>query len=256
MILRILQIAAFIFTATIEVKVHAVEVLSLKVDKEPIQEPTNCLESGDRCALKTAEGKKYLLELGSAVVTLGSATSVIRSSTDRLMFVTGTLLLKSKEPFFVESEFGKIVLNNAEVIVQRDAKRLQVSVIKGEAFIHPRGKEEMFKVEPGQRNWVGEVDTSGVAQTGTSTPVEFQDHAFQWSSLYSGKKNDFKKELKEFAAAWQKASEVAASKHKELAQRRIASLEKEHQIRQARLQKKRAYEAQLRSMFRRKSLDQ
>lgn len=256
MILRIFQILIFVFAATIEVKVHAAEIISLRSELSPLQEPLNCLDTGERCAVKTSSGRKHQLEVGENQVTLGSATSVVRLSANRVTLVSGTLLVKSEESFFIESEYGKIIFKSAYAIVEKEAKKLNLRVIQGEAFIQPRGKNEMYAIEPGQTNWLGEVDRSGAAQTGMSIPIDFEDHALQWSSLYSQKKDQFKKELKEFAQVWRLASKKSAAYHQELAQRRVASLKDEHQKRQTRIKKRQEYEASLRALFRKKTLDQ
>lgn len=256
MILRAFQIFTFIFVATIEIKVHAAEVVSLREDLAPLQEPAGCLEDGDVCAIKTNSGRKFQFELNRAKVVLGSGTSAIKAAKDKLTFVRGTALINAEAPVFIESEFGKVIVKSGEVLLLKQESKLVTRVNSGEVFIQPRGFTEMIALQPGEENWMGAVDKSGIAQTGVPTSINFSEHALVWSSLYFGKKRAFEKELKEFASVWKMASEKAALAHADLAKRRIASLEADHQKRQRELEKRQAYEAELRSLFRKKSLDQ
>lgn len=256
MILRIFQVVTFIFVATIEVKVHASEVVTLREDLTPLQEPQNCLEDDDVCAIKTNSGKKFQLEVGKAKITLGSSSSAIKAGKDRITFVHGTALIKTESPLFVETEFGKVIVKQGEVLLLKQESKLITRVNSGEVFIQPRGFSEMIAIEAGEENWMGTVDKSGIAQTGVSTSINFQEHALIWSSLYSGKKRSFEKELKEFAQVWKQANEKTAAVHADLAQRRIASIEADYQRRHKELKKRQAYEADLRFLFRKKSLDQ
>lgn len=260
MILRLLQVITFIFVATIEVRVHASGaasgVVSLREDMAPLQEPAGCLEEGDTCAIKTNTGRKFQLEVGKSKVTLGSGSSAIKAGKDKITFVRGTALVKAESPLFIETEFGKVIVKQGEVILLKQESKLITRVNSGEVFIQPRGFSEMIAVEPGEENWMGTVDKSGIAQTGVSTSINFTEHALIWSSLYFGKKRSFEKELKTFAQAWRQANEKTAAAHADLAQRRIASIEADFQRRQKELQKRQAYESELRHLFRKKSLDQ
>lgn len=256
MILRVLQVFVFIVAATLEVKVHASQVVTLKNEVHPLEEPAHCLDSGERCAVKTSSGRKFQFDVGATKVTLGSGSALIRVGASRVNLVSGSLLVQSEDDFFVEAEYGKVILKNAYVLIENKSRKLFLSVISGEAFIQPRGRDEMYPVAPGQSNWLGEVDKSGVAQSGLPIPVQFQDHAYLWSGMYSGKKKDFEKELKEFAGVWQKANAEAAIEHKQLVQRRIAALEDDYQKQQERVKKKQVFEAQMRALFRKKTLDQ
>ncbi len=256
MILRLFQVVTFVFVATIEVRVHASEVVSLREDLAPLQEPVNCLEDGDTCAVKTNSGRKFLLEIGSAKVTLGSGSSAIKTGKDKITFVRGTALVKTESPLFVETEFGKVIVKQGEVLLLKQESKLITRVNSGEVFIQPRGFSEMIAIQPGEENWIGSVDKSGIAQTGVSTSINFTEHALIWSSLYSGKKRSFEKELKEFAHLWKQANEKTAAAHADLAQRHIASIEADYQRRQKALKKRQAYESDLRHLFRKKSLDQ
>lgn len=256
MILRLLQVITFLFVATIEVKVHAAEVVSLREDDRLLQEPEGCLEDGDTCAIKTNTGRKFQFEISKSKVTLGSGSSAIKAGKDKFTFVSGTVLVKAESPLFIETEFGRVIVKSGEVLLLKQDSKLVTRVNSGEVFIQPRGFSEMIAIQPGEENWMGSVDKSGIAQTGVATSINFTEHALIWSSLYFGKKRTFEKELKEFAEVWKQTNEKTARIHADLAQRRIASIEADYQRRQKELKKRQAYEAELRFLFRKKSLDQ
>lgn len=256
MILRLLQVLTFLFVATVEVKVHAAEVVSLREDLAPLQEPSDCLDSGEQCAIKTNSGRKFQLVLDSAKVILGSGSSAIKAGKDRITFVRGTALVKAENTIVIESEYGKVIVKHGEVLLLKEETKLVTRVHSGEVFIQPRGFSEMIAIQPGEENWMSAVDRSGIAQTGVPTTINFGEHALIWSSLYFGKKRAFEKELKQFALVWKAASEKTAVAHADLAKRRIASIEADYQKRQRELKKRQAYEAEIRQLFRKKSLDQ
>lgn len=256
MILRLLQVVTFVFVATIEVRVHASEVVSLREDDRPLQEPEDCLDNEPNCAIKTNAGKKFQFELSSAKVTLGSQSAVIIIDKKKVSFVSGTVLLKAESTIFVETEFGRVIVKQGEVLLLKQESKLITRVNSGEVFIQPRGFSEMIAIQPGEENWMGSVDKSGIAQTGVPTSINFTEHALIWSSLYFGKKRTFEKELKVFALQWKQVNEKTAAAHSDLAQRQIASIEADYQRRQKAFKKRQAYEADLRHLFRKKSLDQ
>lgn len=254
--IRFLQILTFLFTATIQVRVHAAEVVTLREETAAIQEPQDCLQEEETCAVKTSNGKRLKLEVGKSEVTLGSETAAIRPTKSEVTLVSGTVLAKSEDSLTISSEFGKVLIKKGQVIVIKEEKRVVARVLSGEVYIQPRGQKEVLPLEAGQENFLGAVDKTGVAHSGISTAIVFTDNALLWSSLYSGKKVQFEKELQDFAQVWKDSKQKAAATHADLAKRRIASLQEQHQKQQSALKKRQVYEAELRSLFRKKALDQ
>lgn len=256
MILRILQILTFVLAATIQVRVHAAEVVSLANDSSPIQEPANCLDQEGKCALKVSSGKKFQIQLASTNLVLGSSTAAVKTNEKSITLVNGTVLVKSENPFFIESEFGKVIVKNGECISIKDENKISLRVLSGEVYLQPRGESGMILVHPGQQNFLSAVDDSAHAHIGIPTSTDFTETALIWSSLYSGNKIQFAKDLKDYGDVWRKTNVQTAELHKELAERRIASIEEQREKQQSALKKRQAYESQLRALFRKKSLDQ
>lgn len=243
----------FFLTFSIEVRVKA-EVVQLSDAVSPVQEPRGCLDEGSVCAVRTRDGEKFVLTAGTSELTLDQSSTVVRLSPTEARLVWGSAWVRAKGGFTVRSEFGDAKIQGGEFWITKTEERIIVSAISADVEVSPRGSSEKVLVEPGEENWVSRVDASGSAQVGVPRAISFPEHVARWARLYSGGKKSFAKAVKEFHAAWLKASERSANLHKELMARKIASVEEEKSRRETARRRQAEEERKLREMFRRKVL--
>lgn len=249
----VLRTLGFILAFTLEVRVHAAEVVQLPNSAAPQQEPPQCLTAASTCAVRTRPGEKFKFKWGDSTVHMDQETVVIRQSSDKLRFVTGTVWVVADSAFRVITEFGETRTGGpGEFWITRGDDRVTVVATEGSVLLAPRGSPEELLVEPGCENWLGKVTRQGRAETGIPMPVNFSAHVERWARLYPRTARDFEKDVRRFHSVWLEASQRSALIHKELFDRKVASIEGERARRMAARQKAEAKSRALQEIFRRK----
>lgn len=255
MTLLFFRLLLFLFVFTLEVRVRA-EVSPASTSGVLLQEPAGCLrelvKAKTSCALGTGRAGKVTLKLDSFEAVFDRRTAVIHQTGGDLRFVSGQIWLKTKIPQKIHTEFGAIDLGPGEFWLDRSAERVRVGVIRGLAKLHPRGSAEVLEVPPGLENWLGTVALNGEARRGLPVSIALKPHFERWARLYPGSFKDFEKEALLFHDGWLEASRYSAEIHKALFERKIASLQAEHEKKEWARRKSEVRTRELIQMFRKK----
>jgi hypothetical protein len=267
------RILVFILTFVTDVKVKAMEAVQLPETHAVMQEPANCLavsvlndqtvqsDSSSACAIGTRSDEKYILKLEKTSIVLDGRTSLLRSvvkappnhSQNELTLITGTLWVESVEAFTVHTEFGDVVGSGSFWVVHQTNRVIAVAS-QTSLELRPRGSLETLEVPAGMENWIGKVASDAKAETGVPQAISFEAHISRWARLYPGKKKAFALEVKAFHEQWVQAAQATADIHRELYERKIASMNAADARKQKSLQAIKARDAELSAMFRRKAL--
>lgn len=250
------RLLVFAFTFSLEVRVKAAEIVQIPNASKILEQPTGCLEDlSATCAIGTGDGEKFKMELGGSFIQLDQSTSVIRRSAKDLELVSGTIWVKAKGEMNVRSEFGSaIVSEGAEAWVMRQRERMTVAAMSEGVRIVPRGSSEAIGLLAGTENWLGRVGVDGVAMSGVPTAIALEPHLARWARLYVGNRKQFEKDALKFRETWIEAGRATADIHRELHDRKVASVLSEKAEREEALRKKLARDREIREMFRRKVL--
>jgi hypothetical protein len=246
---RVIRVFLFLLTFILEVRVKAAGIQIPDAD-EILQEPKTCLMQSVECGMRTKVGEKFEFEMGEATIVLDQMTTIVRVSARELRLVAGTVWVKTETPVMVRTEFGTAHLSDGEMWVSRTSDRITVAATHGDAEIRPRGSTERLLIETGFENFLTKVGDNGKAATGAPVAIVFPAHMERWARLFDGGKVEFEKEVAAFHKIWAEASEQAAGIHRELLERKIASVEEERQRRIAAKRRSENYDRGIREMFR------
>ena len=255
----------FLSIFAIDVRVRAEGSLQLPLAHDVQQEPEGCLEgqaaTAGPCAFRTKRGERFALRIGEAQVSLDQQTAAIRVSESEIRLVTGLAWVKAESPFTVRTEFGATsTVGQGEIWVVNFGDRMTVSAIAGSHLLLPRGgpghPAEALRLDEGLENWIGKVGADGRSVTGLPVAVPYVDHLKRWARLYPGSFEKFEKDALKFRAAWTKASADAVALHREVYDRKIASMADAEAKAAAERQKRESRDSQLRAMFRKKLFEE
>ncbi len=253
---RLIQISLFLITLTLEVRVHAKEIISLPNDPAPLLLPEHCLESQAECVVSTKDETKYKLKNKEQTLTLGASTVVSREDSGHYTLIRGIIWIKTQTALEIKTEFGSVRATQGEFWVSQTDEKVWAQAIDGSLILAPRGSQLVAELQPGHENWLGPVQKNGIAEMGLPQPISFTEHLARWARLYPGTKKQFRKEAEEFKLKVAPAAGEDARYYSELVERQVAAVREQElekaKARQVYLQ----HESELRALFRAKTLDQ
>ncbi len=252
--MRLLKILILIAISLCDVSVHAKEIITLGNAQKIVEEPLNCLEGDDICAIKTSANEKYKLILGEVNIVLDENTALVRNSEKVVTLLSGQIWVNGKSQITVKSEYGEIISEKGNFWVIHQEKKVIIEAIDTNLVLKPRLSPSDLKLEAGEQNWFGPIDQNQISSSGIPMPIDPNQLLFRWAKLYPGTKSKFEKEFKAFVELWRPAVENLAEHHAVLAKRRVASIEEENE-RQLKIKKAREKEdRRIRNWFREREL--
>lgn len=164
-------------------------------------------------------------------------------------FYKGMVVIQSKKELKVHTPFVDILLGNSKVMIHVIENKVRVMSLMGEGIrVYPRqSKEEQFLV-PGFQNWYGGVGPEG-QDYGVVSVIDFKQFAKDRSAFFMDHKLGFVKELNQMASIVKTAAVMASQMHRDLVDRKIASLEEKHQQKVMRHKRNIIYDKYLRKLF-------
>ncbi|MCB0385379.1 MAG: hypothetical protein KDD43_08305 [Bdellovibrionales bacterium] len=256
---RLALVAVFVLASIIEVRVNAAKNDHKKslVHSGPVAEPPDCVvQNSFPCAVQISSKKHWLWTWPQGRVEFSPGTVVILKSPGDLKIVRGELILYSTSGgAWLRTLFGDVAVSDGILLVRReeDEGAVEITTLRGEAQIFPKGGKENLFVPAGYRNWLGAVEANGEAGSGIPQAANKERCLKVWAELFRGEKPDFFSFANDFHSSWMRAVESAGDLHRELIARTIASMEAER-AEQARLREIRERESRkLRALFRRKN---
>ncbi len=243
------HLLVFIATFSLEVTVRAQEFIT--------QEPLKCLARATSvCAIENSSSIGFEVKMGSSTLILDQGAAIIRQADDELRLIKGTIWIKAASTIRIRSEFGEIANSEpGDFWISRTSEVMTGSAISTPLQLSPRASKDTLEVAPGLQNTIGAIGFDGQATTSIPLPIPFKDHILRWARLYHGPKKQFESEVAEFHDRWLKASETAADISQTLYERQVASVENAKAARAAQVKKANAENNELRSLFRKRSLE-
>ncbi len=252
---------------TIDVTVEAAERVQLK-SIDPVleraslhssallEQPRNCLMSKETCAVRIGDRRKLIIEPSQGREwTLSEKTIVVRLSSERLRFIEGSLKVKGLSTI-IETEQGELTVQG-EAFIDRQGSSLTV-VNTGSRVLTFRGRgwTEPHEIPAGLETRIDLPNVkSGQTSVNLPLPFDFDAQVVREARVYIGPKDGFPKRLEDLAQLRASAAAESAALHREVVERKIASIALKESSAQEVRAKREARDRELRALFRRKVLN-
>lgn len=220
---RWLQIALFVLTSTLEVHVRAEELLNFLESKTPLQVPENCLIESSVCTVKTLRRQKFQMNLEEAHVVLSELSAYTRHGQKSGELVAGAVLIRARSVFQLKTPYGKVTVNNGDALVQTEQRRTVVTALVGDIRLEPKGHGDTVRVPTGQQNWIGRVNSKGLATIGIPIAYDYDHIIKDLAPVFGGASSKFISYARELREFWLAAVNESAFAHEALAQRSLAA---------------------------------
>ena len=244
MISRVIQSFLFIVTSVIQVTI--VDARDYVI---PAEVPKGCIEleklpcavtTGDRPRMFDYSGNKWELD----------RNIVLQSKVKNEWNVySGMLVLNSLKQQKIHTPFADVFIGKSKVMLHVLENRVRVMVLDGEGVkVIAKGDPVEHFIVPGFQNWFGGV-VKGQSESGVVSVIEFEDYAQKRAKFFLDHQLGFVKELSLVATRVKWAAKMAARMHRDLVERKMASLEEQHQDGLRRKRKKIQFNNYLRKLF-------
>ncbi len=207
------------------------------------------------CAIFAAEKKREFKDQDfTFVMAMNSLAERQDESSVRL--VDGRFYIEISKPFNFKTPYAIFsCLDSCKALVDRRSDEVQFKAIEGQWKFTRNGEKRDYQIAGGLQISVGEVETTGVARMEFPQGLPWQQTVLEWSKFYAGSVDDFKRDVRRFRADWKRAVENVSDVHLQVAQRVLASHEADLAKERARRKAELKEEAQLRELFRQKTID-
>ncbi len=224
MICRCLQLLVFIVASMIQVTI--VEAKDYVI---PAEEPKNCLaEKSFPCSLTTGDSPRMFRQ-GKDLWELDRDIVLETNSSNKWRVYSGLLVLDSHQPQKLHTPFADIFVGQSKVMIHVLKDKVRVMALNGEGIkVKAKGDSDEHFLVPGFQNWYGGV-VDGAAESGVASVIDFKDYARHRSGFFMNHELGFVNELAQVAKAVKWAAQQAANMHRDLVERKMASLEVQHQ---------------------------
>ncbi len=142
------------------------------------------------------------------------------------LLLSGDHWFRLTKKYSLQTPYGEINSFNGDFFVRYEGKRVTVVNHAGELKITLRDGS-VIQVPPGFEIWFSEIKKDMKNMMGFIKPVELRDHVPALAKLWNENPEIFKAELLKIQSRWGDRATIAANYYKGLAQRKIASFQKE-----------------------------
>ncbi len=224
MIDRCLQLIVFIVASMIQVTIVEAEDYVI-----PAEEPKNCIaDKSFPCSLTTGDSPRMFRQ-GKNLWELDRDIVLETNSLNKWRVYSGLLVLESHQSQKLHTPFADIFVGQSKVMIHVLKDKVRVMALNGEGVkVKAKGDTEEHFLVPGFQNWYGGV-VNGVAESGVVSVIDFEDYAQHRAAFFMNHQLGFVNELAQVAKAVKWAAQESANMHRNLVERKMASLEEKHQ---------------------------
>ncbi len=215
----------------------------------PAEEPKDCLSMQSvPCHVTTGdeprmfEWEKSRFELDRNIVLNLNQKKVWN-------FYKGLFVLDSKGEHTIHTPFGDIYVGQSKIMVHVLKEKMRVLCLDGQGVkVKPKGHLEESFLVPGFQNWYGGV-VNGEADSGVATVIDLNEFSKMRAPFFLNYQLGFPKELATLASRIKWAAGQASLIHRELYERKVASLDQAHDKKVEKKRRKIQYNKYLRQLF-------
>ncbi len=221
-----------------------------------LEQPRNCLLSNETCAVRIGDRRKLIIDPAKGREwTLSEKTIIVRLSSERLRFIEGSLKVKGHATI-IETEQGELTVQG-EAFIDRHGSLLTVVNTGSEVLtFRGRGWEKAHEIPAGLETRIDLPNVkSGQTSVNLPLPFDFDAQVVREARVFTGPKDGFPKRLEYLAQLRSTAAAESAALHREVVERKIASIALRDASAQEARAKREARDRELRALFRRKVLN-
>jgi hypothetical protein len=238
------QLLIFILSSVIQVR-----FIDAKDYVIPAEVPENCIkENSLPCAVTTGDQPRLFRQQGS-VWELDRNIVLKTDQRDVWDIYSGLLVLKSEKEQVLHTPFADIHVGKSKVMIHVLEQKVRVLSLDGEGVkVRPKGDPEEHFLVPGFQNWYGGI-TNGMSESGVVSVIDFEKYSKERAIFFMNHELGFTNELSQVAKVVKWATRVASQMHRELVERKMASLEFQHKEKVIQKKKKIQFNKYLRRLF-------
>ncbi|MBK7842554.1 MAG: hypothetical protein IPJ71_02490 [Bdellovibrionales bacterium] len=222
-----------------------------------VSDPFDCLEKKQYpCSIKTESERSWAWKWEDGRVEFSKKTMAILESPGEVRLIEGSLVVYSESgSAWLRTLFGDVALSEGVAMVRRDHSigKFEVNALIGEVLIYPRGSKEVLSLPQGYRNWLGEMQSGGSSASEIPQSINKKVVLEMWPLVFSGEPSEYFQKVRNFHSSWMEAVKNIGSFHQTLVERRLAFIEEERRLAQARRAQAETEKRMLRDLFRRKN---
>lgn len=233
------------------------ETHRFQIGKGFVSEPFDCLEKKQYpCSIKTESERSWAWKWEDGRVEFSKKTIAILESPGEVRLIEGSLIVYSESgSAWLRTVFGDVALSEGVAMVRRNQSigKFEVNALIGEVLIYPRGSKEVLSLPQGYRNWLGEAQSGGSSTSEIPQSINKKAVLEMWPLVFSGEPSEYFQKVRNFHSSWMEAVKNIGSFHQTLVERRLAFIEEERRLAQARRAQAETEKRMLRDLFRRKN---
>ncbi len=244
MIFRCLRVLLFYAASTLQVS-----IVDAKDYTIPTESPKNCIKSKSLpCAVSTGDQPRMFQWVKSSWEL--DRHLVLETDRKEVWNVyQGLLVVNSKKPLKIHTPFADIQLGHSKVMIHVLKNKVRVLSLNGEGVkVKPKGESEEHFLVPGFQNWFGGVN-NGSSESGVVSVIDFESFAQDRARFFMDHQYGYIQELQQVAKTVKWAAIQASQMHRDLVQRKMASLEVKHQEKIQKKRQKIQFNKYLRKLF-------
>ena len=244
--MRALVLRLFLFVTVSMIQVKIVDAKDYTI---PTEDPKDCVKSKSiPCAISTGDKPRMFLWEENRFEWDRDIVAQTQKSNYWNVY-NGMAVIEASSEITIHTPFADVVLNQSKVMVHVMENKVRVLSLAGRGVVvKPKGSREENFLVPGFQNWYGGVE-EGESQTGVVSVIDIKTYSQARAKFFLNHQYGFLNEINKLASTIKWAAQIASQIHRELVERKMASLEVEHQEKIARKRRKIEFNKYLRRLF-------
>lgn len=238
------RLAVFIIASCLQVR-----VVDAKNFVIPAENPRHCVKNKKLpCAISTGDRPRFFQWQESQFEL--DRELVLQTEKEKMWdLYKGLLVIRSDKPMKLHTPFADIYFGQSKVMVHVFKNKVRVLSLNGEGvrvILKADGSEHYLV--PGFQNWFGGMGPEG-GETGVASVIDVEDYGRIRAKFFLDPDLSFIQELRNVASAAKWAAAVASRMHRELVERKMASLKQIHIEKVQKKRRKIQFNEYLRKLF-------
>lgn len=215
----------------------------------PAEIPKDCVKAKHLpCSISTGD-RPRIFEWNEDLWELDRNLVMQSDYENHWMIYQGMLVVSSKKPIKLQTPFAEIYLGRSKIMIHVMREKVRILSLEGEGIrVIQKGSRDEQYLLPGFQNWYGGID-EGESGSGVVSVINLDEFSQERAKFFLNHELGFPRELEQVASRIKWAADIAAQYHRELIERKMASLEESHQNKVLKKTRKIQFDKFLRRLF-------